>query len=78
MSMSPQQMQAVQDWIKAKLGGVCPICKSQAFSYQDKAAVPSITAGGQTYGTPMGMIPISCADCGHTVLVDESNFRSQE
>ncbi len=77
MPLNPQQMQTVSDWIKTRLGGVCPICKGQYFSYQDMVSLPVIFGGGRTSASPMLVIPVSCSGCSYTILLAEFHLNFQ-
>ena len=77
MAMGPQQMQAVQAWINQRLGGACPICKGTSFNFQDQAVLPPIVAGGQAYGIPSVVVPVTCRDCGYVFFLSPSVFTQQ-
>ncbi len=71
MPLDQGQLQKVQDWLTARLGHACPVCKSTGLNYGDTLLLPVSAGAGQQSAVPKGYIPVSCTECGYTILLSE-------
>ncbi len=71
MPLSPNQSQALENWMRSKAIIQCPACGEDRWRFAEAAYVRALLEEGETNLTEdRGVVKVLCDSCGYVALFD--------
>ncbi len=71
MPLSPNQRQALENWMRSKAIIQCPACGDDRWQFAEAAYVRALLEADDADLTEdRGVVKVPCANCGYVVLFD--------
>ncbi len=71
MPLSPNQSQALENWMRSKAIIQCPACGEDRWRFAEAAYVRALLEEGETNLTEdKGVVKVLCDNCGYVALFD--------